>query len=40
MKTRGRVFENRVDLELARNGNILSHGRDEKHVMAMKKEQE
>lgn len=40
IKTRGRVFENRVDLELARNGNILSQGRDEKQVMAMKKEQE
>jgi hypothetical protein len=29
IKTRGRVHENRVDLELERNGNILTQGRDE-----------
>lgn len=32
IKTRGRVFENRIDLELERGGNILTQGRDEKTV--------
>jgi len=38
MKTRGRVFENRVDLELEKHGNILTQGRDEKQVFQSKRE--
>ena len=34
IKTRGRVLENRVDLELERHGNILAGGRNEQAVMA------
>ena len=40
IKVRGRVMENRVDLDLERNGNILIQGRDEKHVIQNKKEAE
>lgn len=40
IKTRGKVFENRVDLELEKQGNILIHGRDEKSVFQSKREQE
>lgn len=40
IKTRGKVFENRVDLELERQGNILTQGRDEKSVFQTKREQE
>ena len=40
IKTRGRVHENRVDLELERNGNILTQGRDEQQVFANKREAE
>lgn len=40
MKTRGKVFENRVDLELERQGNILLQGRDEKTIFIAKREQE
>ena len=37
MKIRGRVFENRVDLELERDGNILTEGRNESAVMQNKR---
>ena len=40
MKVRGRVVENRVDLELERNGNILVQGRDEKQIIENKREAE
>jgi len=40
MKVRGRVVENRVDIELERNGNILVQGRDEKQVIQNKREAE
>ena len=40
MKVRGRVTENRVDIELERQGNILTQGRDEKSVIANKREAE
>ena len=38
MKVRGRVLENRVDIELERNGNILTQGRNEKAVIQNKRE--
>jgi hypothetical protein len=38
MKVRGRVIENRIDLELERNGNILQEGRDEKFIIQNKRE--
>ena len=38
MKLRGKVTENRVDLALESNGNILTRGRDEKQVMLNKRE--
>ena len=40
MKVRGRVIENRVDIDLERNGNILVQGRDEKQVIQNKREAE
>ena len=40
MKTRGRVLENRVDLDLEREGNILAGGRNEQAVMAAKRDAE
>ena len=40
IKTRGRVLENRIDIDLEKNGNILWQGRDEKYVMQLKREQE
>ena len=40
MKIRGRVIENRVDLELERDGNILTEGRNESAVMQNKRGQE
>lgn len=39
IKTRGRVFENRVDLELEKQGNIF-YGRDEKTLLQQKRENE
>lgn len=38
IKTRGRVHENRVDLELERNGNVLTQGRDEQQILVHKRE--
>jgi len=38
IKTRARVYENRIDVELERHGNILTQGRDEKGVMQNKRE--
>ena len=32
------MFENRLDLELERHGNILTQGRDEKQVFQSKRE--
>ena len=40
MKTRGRVLEGRVDLDLENNGNILTQGRNESAVMQNKREAE
>ena len=36
--TRARVLENRVDLELERQGNILTQGRNEKEVIFNKQQ--
>jgi hypothetical protein len=38
MKTRGRVVENRMDVELEKNGSIFQ-GRDEKNIIFSKREQ-
>jgi hypothetical protein len=37
--TRGRVTENRIDIELEKQGSIL-HGRNEKEVMLAKREEQ
>jgi hypothetical protein len=39
MKTRGRVVENRMDVELEKNGSIFQ-GRDEKNIIFSKREQQ
>ena len=33
MKVRGRVLENRLDLELEKNGDILVNGRNEREII-------
>jgi hypothetical protein len=38
MQIRGRVTEGRLDIELEKQGSIL-HGRNEKEVMMMKREE-
>jgi|APCry1669190327_1035288.scaffolds.fasta_scaffold371557_1 hypothetical protein len=40
MKVRGRVLENRLDLELEKNGDILVNGRNEREIILNKKEAE
>jgi hypothetical protein len=36
MKVRGRVLENRLDLELEKNGDILVNGRNEREIIFCK----